>query len=354
MRRQFRMRTSKNLLCPTIALMLALPALTALPALGQSEDVARFYRGKTLKLVIPSTPGGDYDTRARLVARHLGRHIAGEPHILPMNMPGGSGVTGANYLAGAAAPRDGTILEILLQNMPVHQATGGQGTAFDVKNFGWIGNTSSSPNLISAWHTTGIRTIQDAMSRELVIGAPAATAGVIYPSAMNALAGTKFKIVTGYLSGTHVNLAIERGEVGGRGSNSWASWKATKPEWIKEGKLYHLVQVALKRDPELANIPLMHEMAKNPEDEEVLRFLSADVAISRAIVTTPGVPPARLLALRRAFDAMIADPAFLADAKKANIDISASTGEEAQQVAASIVGAAPTVVARAKSIMEFK
>jgi tripartite-type tricarboxylate transporter receptor subunit TctC len=326
----------------------------ASPLSADEREVADFYRGKTLKMVIPSSPGGDYDTRARLVARHLGQHIPGKPHILPMNMPGGSGVTGANFLASAAAPHDGTVLEILLQNMAVHQATGGQGTAFDVKAFGWIGNTTSSPNLISAWHTTGIRTLQDAKSRELVVGSPAATAGVIYPTAMNVLVGTKFKIVTGYPSGTYVNLAMERGEVGGRGSNSWAAWKATKPEWIRERKLYHLVQVALKRDPELSEVPLMHELAKTTEDAEVLRFLSADVAISRAIVTTPDVPSSRLNALRRAFDAMIADPAFLADAEKSNIDISATTGEIAQEVATSIVAASPAVVAKAKAIMQTK
>src|SRR5262249_622137 len=159
------------------------------------------------------------------------------------------------------------------------------------------------------------RTVADATSRELVIGSPAATAGVIYPAAMNALVGTKFKIVTGYRSGTDVNLAMERGEVGGRGSNSWAAWKATKPDWIKETKLFHLVQVALKRDPELSNVPLMYELAKSPEDAEVLRFLSADVAISRAFVTTPDVPPSRLSALRLAFTAMLSDPAFLASAE---------------------------------------
>ena len=336
------------------AAFLSILATAAMPARAEEPDVAQFYRGKTIKLVIPSSPGGDYDTRARLVARHFGRHIPGEPHILPMNMPGGSGVTGANYLNSPAAPHDGTTLEILLQNMPVHQATGGQGAAFDARSFGWIGNTTASPNLISAWHTTGIKTIQDAMARELVIGSPAATSGVIYPTAMNVLVGTKFKIVTGYPSGTYVNLAMERGEVGGRGSNSWASWKATKPEWVKEGKLYHLVQVALKRDPELSDVPLMEEMANSPQDAEVLRFLSADVAISRAFVTTPDVPAARLKALRRAFDSMIADPAFLADAEKANIDISATTGEAAQEVATNIVNAAPAVVAKAKAIMETK
>ena len=328
--------------------------VATIPAKADDRAVADFYRGKTIKMVIPSSPGGDYDTRARLVARHLGRHIPGEPQILPINMPGGSGVTGANFLASPIPPHDGTVLEILLQNMAVYQATGGQGTAFDVKTLGWIGNTTSSPNLVSAWYTTGIRTVQDVMSRELIVGSPTATAGVIYPTAMNVLIGTKFKIVTGYPSGSYVNLAMERGEVGGRGSNSWASWKATKPDWIREGKLYHLVQIALERDPELSAVPLMHELAKTPADAEVLRFLSADVAISRAFVTTPDVPLPRLTALRRAFDAMLTDSAFLSDAEKSTIDISATTGEAAQEVATTIVTASPAVIAKAKVIMQAK
>ena len=164
-----------------------------------------------------------------------------------------------------------------MQNMSAYQALGGSKVEFDTRRFFWIGNTTDSPNVVNSWHTTGIRTIQDVMERELVVGAPgSATSSVYYPKAMNALIGTKFKIVSGYPGGNDVNLAMERGEVGGRGSNSWASWKSTKPHWLAEKKIIILVQIGLKRHAELAEVPLMTELARNEDDRKVLAFLSAD------------------------------------------------------------------------------
>lgn len=318
---------------------------------ARADALADFYRAKTLQMVIPSTTGGDYDNRARLVSRHIGKHIPGEPTVVPRNMPGGAGVTGANYIA-KLAPRDGTVLHAILQNMPVQQAIGGQGVEFDVLKFPWIGNTTNSPNLINSWHTTGITRIEQVMTQELVVGAPTATSAAIYPRALNMLVGTKFKIITGYPGGNDVSMAMERGEVGGRGSNSWAAWKATRPHWLAEKKIHMLVQIGLTRHPELPDVPLMHELAKNDEDRQVLMFLSADTAISRAVVTTPEVPAERVAALRAAFQKMLQDPAFLADAGKTQMDISPSTGEEAAKVAAAIVGASAVVKARAKEILE--
>lgn len=325
--------------------------LLAAPA--ASDPVADFYRGKQMQMVIPSTSGGDYDNRARLVSRHMGRHIPGEPNIVPRNMPGGAGVTGANYIANVA-PRDGTVLHALLQNMPVHQAVGGQGLDFDVLAFTWIGNTTSTPNLINSWHTTGITHITDVFNRELTVGAPTGTSAAIYPRALNMLTGTKFKIIAGYPGGNDVNFAMERGEVGGRGSNSWAAWKATRPHWLAEKKIHILVQIGLERHPELKDVPLMFELARSPQDAAVLRFLSSDVAISRAIVGTPGIPADRVAALRKAFDATMKDTAFLADAAKAGIDIAPTTGEQARKVAEEILAASPQVKKKAKEIIDSK
>jgi tripartite-type tricarboxylate transporter receptor subunit TctC len=193
------------------------------------------------------------------------------------------------------------------------------------------------------------------MTRELVVGAPGtATSSVYYPKALNEIVGTKFKIVSGYPGGNDVNLAMERGEVGGRGSNSWASWKSTHPQWLAEKKIFILVQIALQRNPELADVPTMMELAKTEQDRQVLAFLSADIPISRAYVTTPGTPPERVAALRRAFDATVKDPQFLAEAAKTNIDISPSTGEEAQKFSDMIANTPPAVIARAKQILEIK
>lgn len=335
-----------------IALATVTPAaiLAAIPAVA--DPLADFYRGKNLQIIIATAPGGDYDTRARMLARHMPRHIPGEPAIIPTNMPGAVGVQAANYLA-SVAPRDGTVMHAIMQNMAAHQAIGGVGTKFDVTKFGWIGNTTDSPNLISSWHTTGITKIEQVFDKELVVGAPGtATSSVYYPLALNILVGTKFKIISGYPGGNNVNMAIERGEVGGRGSNSLAAWQATKPDWIKENKIHHLVQIALKRHPELPNVPLLFELAKNDADRAVLQFLSADVELSRAYVTTPDVPPDRLAALRRAFNATMKDPAFLAEAARGQIDISPSTGEHAEKIVADVLRTPPDVLARAKAILE--
>jgi hypothetical protein len=284
---------------PTISALLT-TLLFATPA--AADQVADFYRGKSLSMVIATSPGGDYDIRARLVARHMGRHIPGEPAIIPRNMPGA---------------------------------------------------VTNSPNVVNSWYLTGIKTIQDVMERELVVGAPGTnTASVYYPRIMNSLIGTRFKIVPGYPGGNDVNLAMERGEVGGRGSNSWASWKATHPDWIAQKKIYILVQVALARSPELADIPLMTELARNEDDRKVLAFVSADTEINRAVVTTPETPPERVEALRRAFDATMKDPLFRAEAEKAGMDINPSTGEEAQRVADFIANTSAAVVTRAKALLE--
>jgi tripartite-type tricarboxylate transporter receptor subunit TctC len=329
---------------------MALTAGLAPPA--AADPVADFYRGKTLTMLVATSPGGDYDLRARLVARHIGRHIPGEPAIVARNMPGAVGLQAANWLA-QQAPRDGTVLHAIMQNMSAHQALGGGKVEFDTRKFFWIGNTTTSPNVVNSWHTTGIRTIQDVMQRELVVGAPGtATSSVYYSKAMNALAGTRFKIVSGYPGGNDVNLAMERGEVGGRGANSWAAWKSTKPHWLAEKKVFILVQIGLKRHPELADVPLMTELAKSEDDRKVLEFLSADTEITRAFVTTPDVPRERVEALRRAFDATMKDPQFLAEAAKTAMDISATRGEDAQKIAEEIANTPPAVLARAKAILE--
>ena len=331
--------------------ILALAGLAS--SIATADPIADFYRGKTISMIIATAPGGDYDLRARLVSRHIGRHIPGNPTIVPRNMPGGVGIQAANYMATVAA-QDGTSLHAIMQNMSSHQALGGAGVEFDTRKFFWIGNTTNTPNTLVSWHTTGIRTIKDAMTRELAVGAPGtATASVYYPKALNELAGTKFKIVSGYPGGNPVNLAMERGEVGGR-VNSWASWKATKPDWLREKKIFVLVQMGLKRHPELADIPTIIELAKTEEGRAIMMFLSTDVPISRAYVTTPGVPSQRVNALRRAFDATMRDPAFLAEATKMGMDISPATGEEAQKYSDLIANTPAKVLARAKAILDIK
>jgi tripartite-type tricarboxylate transporter receptor subunit TctC len=302
-------------------------------------------------MVIGVSAGGDYDLRARLISRHMGRHIPGNPTFVAQNMLGGGGLVAANWLANVA-PRDGTAMLAISSNLPVGQAIGLDGVKFDARKFFSIGNTTDSPNVINSWHTTGITSIKEVMQRELVVGATGRSSGsYYYPAALNAYAGTKFKIVLGYPGGNDVNLAMERGEVGGRGSNLWASWKSTRPQWLAEKKIHILVQIGLKRHPELKDIPLMQELVTDAEAKQVLTFISADTAIARSLVTAPETPRERVEALRRAFDATVKDPAFLAEAAQAKMDISALSGEETQKVVDLIVNTAPGVVARARDIL---
>ncbi|HEY2230345.1 MAG TPA: tripartite tricarboxylate transporter substrate-binding protein [Xanthobacteraceae bacterium] len=333
-------------------------ALTGVALLGigfatgstQADPVADFYHGKTLSLIIGTSSGNDYDFRGRLLARHMARHIPGEPTIVPQNMPGAGGIKAANYLA-SIAPHDGTTLHMIMSNMMSSEAIGAQGAQFDTRKFFWVGNTSSTPNVTVSWYKSGVTSIEQVKTRQLIVGAPGGTVGVIYATAMNGLLGTKFKIVTGYPGGNEVNLALERGEIDGRASNSWASWKTTHPDWVKDQKIIVLVQVGLKRAPDLPDVPLLSELAGNDMDRQVLTFLSADTAIARALVTTPDTPPERVAALRRAFDETMRDPAFLAEADQATLDVIPLGGAESQGIADSIVNTPPEVIARAKLLL---
>jgi tripartite-type tricarboxylate transporter receptor subunit TctC len=329
----------------------ALLASFAAAGPAHTDAVADFYKGKQISLIIGTSTGNDYDFRARLLARHLGRFIPGNPSIVPRNMPGAGGINAANWLANIA-PRDGSTIHLIMANMMNKQAVGVQGIKFDARQFSWIGNTTSTPNVTSSWYTSGITTIEQVKQKELIIGAPAGTAGEVYGAVMNALAGTKFKVVTGYPGGNEVNLAMERGELQGRASNSWASWKSTRPDWVRDKKLIVLVQVALKRDPELANVPTLLELVNNDIDRKLMAFLSAETAIARALVAPPEVPADRLDALRRAFDATVKDPQFLAEADKmGGMDIQPMRGEDAQGIAHGIVNSPPGVLERARAVL---
>ncbi len=336
---------------PVVASALAACTLTSAiyPGSALAQTPAEFFKGKTVTLLIGTSSGNDYDFRARLLARHMNRHIPGEPQIVPRNMPGGGGVVATNYVA-TIAPRDGTTIYMVMSNMMTSQAMGLQGVQFDTRKFRWIGNTTSSPNVVNSWHTTGITKIEQTKTQDLVLGAPVGTAGVLYATALQKVYGARIKLVTGYPGGGEVNIAMERGEVNGRGSNSWSSWKSTKPDWLSEKKLNILVQVGLKRDRDLPDVPLLLVLAGNDLDRQVLAFISAETAIARALVAPPEVPADRIEALRRAFDAAVKDPEMIADAAKSKIDIDPMRGEDAQKIADGIVDAAPTVVARAREL----
>jgi tripartite-type tricarboxylate transporter receptor subunit TctC len=310
-------------------------ALLASQAMAQSS-VESFYKGKQMDLVIGYSAGGGYDTYARLVARYLGQFVPGQPNIVARNMPGGGSRVAAGFVF-KVAPKDGTVLATADQSLSLAQAIGDKGIQFDTTKFIYIGNPSAENNTTVTWHTTGIKTIEDATRQEVPMGATGGSTSSQYPRAMNALLGTKFKIILGYPGGNDINLAMEKGEVAGRGSNSWASWKSTRPDWVRDNKINILVQIGLTKAPDLPNVPLLLDLAKNDSDRAVLRMLSAPATIGRPIFTTPGVPEDRVKALRAAFEKMIVDPGFVDEAKKTNLEIDPVSGEELQKIVNEIV-----------------
>jgi tripartite-type tricarboxylate transporter receptor subunit TctC len=312
--------------------------LAALGAPAKADPVEDFYRGKTIDLIIGYTPGGTYDLYARLVAEFIGDHIPGKPRIVARTMAGGGSRVGASYIANVA-PKDGTVLGTADQSLAVEQAMGDKTLQFDTTKFIYIGNPEADNNTTVTWAASGVKTIEDATRREVTVGATGGSTSSQYPKAMNALLGTKFKIVVGYPGGKDIDLAMERGEVEGRGSNSWSSWKATYPDWLRDKKINILVQIGLAKAPDLPDVPLLMDLAKNDQDRAVLKLLSAPTRIGRPLFTTPDVPEDRVVALRDAFDATMKDPAFLAQAKKQNFDLDPVSGEEMQKVVAEIVAA---------------
>ncbi|HKD30066.1 MAG TPA: tripartite tricarboxylate transporter substrate-binding protein [Xanthobacteraceae bacterium] len=339
---------------PILTMLVAAP-LFGFPALPTAAaDVSDFYHGKRINFIIGYGTGGGYDIYARLLARFIGDHIPGNPTVVPQNMPGAGSRRAANWLY-AVAPKDGTVLACLGQATPTDQALGQPGIQFDARKFNWIGNLVVVNNIMFVSAASGVATIDDAKKKTLSIGATGASSpSVLYPQVSNNLLGTKFKIVPGYSGGGDINLAVERREVDGRGSDSWASMKSTHADWLRDRKINILFQVGPRREPDLPDVPLWSELGESESQRQILEILSGDVAVGRPILTTPDVPADRLRALRKAFDETLADPQFIDAAKQANIYINPMGGEELQAMVEKISGPSERVLTLLRQAAELK
>jgi tripartite-type tricarboxylate transporter receptor subunit TctC len=335
----------------TAAAVLLAAAIGA-PAV-RADPVEDFYQDNTINFYIGFPAGGGYDIFGRLVAKYFGRHIPGNPKIVPQNMVGAGGIRAANFLY-SAAPKDGTALGIIPDTAPSEELLGTQGVAYVSRNFNWIGRITSSINVQAFWHTSKIASINDLMQREGVVGGsgPAAPA-VTYPKVLNALVGTKFKVVTGYGGAAESCLAMEKGEVDGC-LTAWSTVKAAKRAWLDEKKASIVIQWGDKRHPELPDIPAMVELGKTPEDRALLGLYASATEIGKSLVAPPGVPPARVKALRDAFSAMLRDPELLAEVKKVNLDWDPLPGEDLQRYVEQVSNVSPDLIKRAKAIHEAK
>ncbi len=327
----------------------AIVALAALPSRAETAEVDA-YRGKTITVITSTGVGGTYDLVARLIARHMPRHVPGNPIMIVQNMPGGGNVLATNYMYNIA-PKDGTAIATIHSAMPLHQVLDGQGVRYDADRFNWLGSTGAQNEVILVWHTAGIRTIEQAMEKEVILGGTGAGSGiVIIPTLMNSLLGTRFKIVTGYRTSEEVNLGLQRGEVQAR-AFGFGSITSQHPDWLKERKVVFLAQAGARREKLLPDVPLLTELAKNEEQRRIMQLVSSAPALGQPYIAPPGVPADRLAILRKAFDATLRDNAFLADAERIGFAVEPMGAEEAGRIVHATINAPAEVVAKAKAAM---
>jgi tripartite-type tricarboxylate transporter receptor subunit TctC len=315
-------------------------------------DVAAFYRGKQLRMLVGTGPGGGYDLFARAVARHIGSHIPGNPTVIVQNQAAAGGLVMVNQLY-SLGPKDGTVIAAPINGIPTAPLLEPAAARFDAARLNWIGSTNRETYVAYAWHAAPVQSLADLMQGQLIVGATAAgTTLVDFPLVTNKFLGTRFKVVRGYDSTPQINVAMERGEVEGIGGIGWQSVKTTIPQWIAERKITVIAQYGLHRDPELANAPTMLEFAKTDVDRAALTMMFARTEYGRPYFVPPGVPAARVEALRRAFDATMKDPDFIADAAQLQLELSPATGEEVQALVGKLAGTPADIAARVRAALE--
>jgi tripartite-type tricarboxylate transporter receptor subunit TctC len=333
-------------------LLLGIGALAAafLPSRSAAtESVADFYRGKTISILIGVGAGGEYDLQARLIARYIGRYVPGHPTVVAANMTGASGLKMFNYLA-SVAPHDGTYIGMIQNGLPALQAVGLDGVQFDAAKFNWLGAMAPVVETLAVWQTAGVTSVAGARDKEIVTGATArGSITYTFPAMMNELFGTKFKLVTGYTGGNEINLAMERGEVEAR-DNTWSSWKATRPDWLRDRKIAIIAQSS-PRAVDL-DAPVVADFAKDDAQRRLVDLIFSGCALGRPLAITPDVPAERVAALRDAFDQTVKDPDFLADAKAANFDVDPIHGAEMQKTIDHILAVPRDLARRAEHLLQ--
>jgi tripartite-type tricarboxylate transporter receptor subunit TctC len=330
----------------------ALLAMLVLCAAGRespAQTPEQFYKGKSIDLEIGYPTGGSNDAYGRLLARHLGRHIPGMPAVVPRNTPGAGSFLAVNRVANTAA-RDGTVMALGAPTMALDERLGSQGVRFKTADLNWVGRIDNLINIVMMWHTSPVKSIADAQRIESTLSGTGAGSTVsIYPTVLNNVIGTKFKLVMGYRGSNEAMLAMERGEVEGH-STAWAAVKVAKPDWIRDKTVSIIVQFSLKRHPELPDVPTAVELARNEEERGVLAAVLNASEVGTAFFTTPGVAGDRLAALRRAFDATMKDAEFLAEADKLRLGVSPMTGEDLQKLVAQVSGLSPALLEKVRAV----
>jgi tripartite-type tricarboxylate transporter receptor subunit TctC len=318
-------------------------ALAAAPSGASAQDV---FKGKDITLYVGSGPGGAYDTYGRLLARHYGRHIPGKPNIVVQNMPGAAGRRMINYIYNVA-PKDGTAFATALSTLAFDPLVGEE-SQFVAQKLTWIGSANKETSTCIFWHASPIRSVEDMKTRTMAVGSsgPSSTDS-IYPNLLSYLFGMKFKVIAGYASAPEMSMAIERGELDGRCGLTLSSLQSVNAPWIKDNKVRILMQIALEKNPELKDVPFIFDLARNDEDRQILTLWAAPNQMGRPYFGPPGVLPERADILRRAFDATMKDPAYIADATDMGLGSDAITGEEVDALVKQVYATPKAVVEKA-------
>lgn len=334
----------------------AVAALVAVAgqAVAQSDEVAAFYAGKTIRIVVGVGVGSGYDINARVVGRHIGNHIPGKPQIVVQNQPGAGSLTMTHALY-ANGPKDGTAIGASHQGIPAAHLMTPEQTRFDPLKLNWLGSTNRETQITYAWNTVPIKTIDDIRKTKFVVGSQApGSSQNDFPVALNRLFGFNFSVVNGYESTGKIHLAMERGEVHGIAAVNWSSLTSLQPQWLAEKKINLIGQFGMRQHPELKSVPMWLDVAKTDADRQAMELLLSRLETGRPFFLPPDVPPARVTALRRAFDATMKDPAFIAEAEKSKLEVDPMTGEELAQFIARLNATPAEVVARVRDAMAGK
>jgi tripartite-type tricarboxylate transporter receptor subunit TctC len=325
---------------------------TAVIALIVSALACTSAHAQNVTMVVGYSPGATYDIYTRTFARHLGKHLPGKPNVVVQNMAGAGSLRSANFIYNQA-PKDGTTIGMFARGLAMQPLLDMTGIQYEARKFNWIGSISSDVSLVLSWHTRPFKTIDDVRKQEMVVaGTGSGADSVIFPYILNGVLGTQFKVVTGYPGAADFLLAVERQEADGTAGVSWSGLNASKPEWIANKRINILVQLGLKKHPGMDPAPLVMEYAKNDSDRGVLELIFARQDMAYPIVAPPGTPPERVAVLRKAFEAVMRDPDYLADAKKQHLESALMRGEEIEKLIERIYASPPDVVARAVKAIE--
>jgi tripartite-type tricarboxylate transporter receptor subunit TctC len=312
------------------------------------QTAADRFKGKTFEIVVGYDTGGGYDIYARALARHIRQHLPGNPSVVVKNMPGAASRQAANYIYNVA-PKDGTVIGTIARGLPTDELLGSTGIRFESTKLNWIGSMNNEVSVGVAWHTSPVKTLEDATRREMIVGA--ISDSLLFAQLMNAVLGTKFKMITGYKGGNEIGLAMERGEVEGRMGWSWSSLLSMNPDWVRDGKVINLVQFSTSKHADLPQVPLITELASNAEDRALLELVFSRQVIGRPFVAPPGLEPEVVQILRKAFDDTMRDPAFLAEMQKANLEVNSVSGEAVEELIKRLFATPTSVIERAKTIL---